>query len=115
MKALAQAIPTVEVAIGEETFQVKCSFGLLARFQKATGKNPFDSELWTKPSPLDFAGLLWAGIVPFKPQWTIDDVADQLSIGQLGQVHEVVLALMSSATSSVEKKIAEPELKEAQS
>lgn len=113
MKSLKQAIPTLEVAIGEEVFTIKCSFGVLARFQKATGKNPFDGDLWKTPSPIDFAALLWAGISPQKPEWTIEDVCDQLAIGQLEQVHQIAMALMSSATApedknaSEEKKISE--------
>lgn len=102
MEEVRQAIPEVEVQVGDRKYKIKCSFGLLARFQKATGLNPFDQAIWQEPSPVLFASLIWAGVVRQNPKLTLDDVAEMLSLDQARQVNYIINALMSEATS--EKK-----------
>lgn len=97
MEGLAQAIPELDVVIGEKTYRVRCSFGLLARFEQATKKNPLDGSVWENPSPMDLATLLWAGIVPLEPGITVDMVSENLAVSQVGQVKDLVIALMSNA------------------
>lgn len=111
MQEVRQAIPEVEIQVGDKSYKIKCSFGLLARFQKATGLNPFNAEIWSEPSPILFASLIWAGIVRQNPKMTVEDVAELLSIEQSKQVEHIIKALMSEATS--EKKEDAPSLQPA--
>jgi len=96
MKEVAQAIPEVEIMIGETKHTIRCSFGLLARFQKVTGLNPFDAQVWAEPSPMTFASLIWAGLVKANPTLTVEDVADSLSIRQATQVKDILIGMMES-------------------
>lgn len=106
MQELKQAMPEVEVQVGERTYKIKCSFGVLARFQKITGLNPFKVEIWQDPSPVMFASLIWAAVVKENPKLTVDDVADQLTVEQAKQVEHIIRALMAEASS--EKKEVAP-------
>lgn len=103
MENINQVIPEVEVQVGAKTYKIRCSFGLLARFQKATGLNPFDQTIWDMPSPIHFAALIWAGISPLEPKLTVEQVAEELSVSQAKQVRDILVALMSAGTASIEK------------
>lgn len=100
MKDVSQAVPEVKFQIGAKEYTIRCSFGLLARFQKATGLNPFDEKVWSEPSPWTFAALIWAGIVREHPQFTIEMVADELSIHQATQVKDILIGMMESGVAA---------------
>ena len=100
MKDVSQAVPEVNFQIGSKEYKIRCSFGLLARFQKATGLNPFDEKVWAEPAPWTFAALIWAGIVRENPHLTIEMVADELSIHQATQVKDILIGMMESGVAT---------------
>lgn len=98
MKDISRAIPEIDIVLDQKTYKVRCSFGLLARFEKATGLNPFDAAIWESPSPTTLATIIWAGVVREDPLLTIEDVCENLSIVQARQARDIVAAMMTSGT-----------------
>lgn len=108
MEGVNQAIPEVDITLAGKVFKIKCSFGLLMRFQKETGLNPFDSEIWNNPSPMHYIALIWAGIVREHPQYTMEQVAEEISLGHAQSVRDIIAGLMNAGTrqpSEEEKKV----------
>jgi len=78
MKNPEVAHPGIDLAYKDKIYQVKCTFGTLVRFQKETGRNPFDGSVWAKVGPLELATLAWAALNI--PGTTVEEVADGLTM-----------------------------------
>lgn len=96
-----QAIPEVEITIGGKKYNIRCSFALLIRFEKATGLNPFDFSIWEKPTPSLLAAVLWAGCVQSDSSLTIESIADNMRVSEARQAHEIIKAMVGVQSEEV--------------
>ena len=102
MKNQNKALPEVEVELGGETFLVTCSFEVLLRFQRQTGKNPFESDFLQKQSPEDMVTMIWAAIQGAVPQesrarYTPEWVASKMGGKHMRVIGEIVNKLFQDA------------------
>lgn len=110
----SRAIPEIDIEIDGETHKVKCSFGVLVRYQLLTGKNLMKESDRTDLSPLEYVQFLACAIYTEEPVSKVVELQNKISGYHLKQVAEIISAIFATGTSeeveSDEKKqIAEPE------
>jgi hypothetical protein len=111
MSDTQSAIPEVEITIGGRKFLIRCSFGLLIRFEKATGLNPFDFTIWEKPTPWLLAAVLWAGCVKEDSTLTIESIAENMRVSEARQAHEIIRAMVGQQSQDAQELPVEVEEK----
>jgi hypothetical protein len=53
--------------------QLSFDFNALAAFQKQTGINPLEGNVWERPSPVVLRALFWAALLAEQPEYDSDD------------------------------------------
>ncbi len=77
-----KALPIVEITLDRErTF--KLDFRALMAFEKLSGKNVLESNVWQQMTASDMVTLLWAGLLHEDPQLTLDQVAGLIHPGNI--------------------------------
>lgn len=92
-----KALPEVEFKLGEKTYVLANTLGVLNRFEKQTGKNSIDLNTWQDPNAQDLTALLWAAINFQDPSVTYDQVERQLMFRDLSTATKVVKALFAAS------------------
>lgn len=92
-----KALPSVELVLGGKTYHLTCNFGTLCRYQEATGNNPFDSAIWSKPSPKDIVALIWAAVVKEDKEMTFEKVSELLTAENIPQMGQLFQAFFGKA------------------
>jgi len=100
MDDITKLAPEVSVQVGEKTYQFKCTFGFLQRFQKCSGKNPFRAETFLEPTPDDMVALIWAGVVVSEPNVTPEEIGERLTLPQALQCRAILGKFFANATTS---------------
>jgi|GEM_PF-899677 hypothetical protein len=99
-----KVVPVVEITL-DKARAFKLDFKALMAFEKLSGKNVLESNVWQHMTASDMVMLLWAGLVHEDPQLTLDMVAGFI---HPGNIQLVVNALQQGF------QIAMPENKEAE-
>lgn len=73
-----KAVPTVEVILGGKKRVLVCSMWVLWKFQKETGRNPFDLKI-KELTPDDMLQILTFAIQQDEPETTLEQVGKMFS------------------------------------
>lgn len=101
-----KALPGVQIQFGDplQTHTYLVTLGSMCKLEKATGLNPFDSEVWRNTTPSMMAALVWCGLLHAKPNLTIEEVANQILPKDYMAISEAVRDAFMQASSPEEKK-----------
>ena len=101
-----KAIPVLEINIGDRDRRLACSMFVLWKFQKVTGRNPFEINS-NELTPNELVLLLWCAMVQDEPTLTEEDVAKMMCARHLRDVGTLVMKLFALASPSADPE-AEP-------
>lgn len=110
MKNPELAYPETELAYKGKTYTIKCTFGTLVRFQKETGRNPFDGSVWAKVGPLELATLAWAALNI--PGTTVEEVADGMNMKDFEKLGNLLGSLFQQGNEEAPEETQNPEASE---
>lgn len=97
MENANKVIPEVEVELGGKKFTIRCSFAVLLKLQKTTGKNVFKNTYLQELSPEDMVSLIWCGISAQDPTATPEWVAENMSGQHLTTIGELIKGIFENA------------------
>jgi hypothetical protein len=110
MKEADKLIPTVKIQLGDgKEVDIRCNYGLMLRFQKATGKDPFDLDAMKKMSLEDQCIFIACGVYPTEdPKDKVVEIAENMSFANFEDIWAIIGAFYKTSE-AVQKKIKEEE------
>lgn len=98
-----KVIPVVKVKFEDgKEHQIKCSFGLLIRFKKMTGKDL--GSVLKDLDPDTCVKIVAIGIYGNEAEAHLDEVADQMGYMHLVEVSEIIVKLFDTSAVEAKKK-----------
>lgn len=102
-------LPEIEIVIDGAKHAVKCTLGVLARYQLATGKDLLNDRDAQKFSPLDAIRFILCAIKKDVNPDTIAEYADKLDGSHLQEIGSILTAIFTAGASAVGKSEGESE------
>lgn len=92
MENLEQAIPEVDLEIEGKTHKIKCSFGVLARYEKLTGRDAYDDFTSGKFKARAYIELIACALYK-DPEAHIEELGEQLGAQHASKITELIKKL----------------------
>ncbi len=102
MENVNQAIPEVTIKLGDVEHKIKCSFGVLARYQKLTGRNPYEDFTSGEFSPSAYIELISSAIYK-DPENHLEEIGDALGIVHASQISKLIKNLFTASFPTAEE------------
>lgn len=104
MSDAVKAVPEIEIEYLGEKLKLVFSLTAFCAFEKETGINALNGETWSEVNITVLSALLWAGLRSHKPEITLQEVRDSMTMPQLLALYKDINTAFNNASASDEKK-----------